>query len=66
MIVAEARRLERLVADLLDLARLRADDFRLDPRAGRPDRAREGRGRGVGRPLCRRRRPCRRVSRPRG
>jgi two-component system OmpR family sensor kinase len=32
IIVAEAARLERLVADLLDLARLRADDFHLDPR----------------------------------
>jgi two-component system sensor histidine kinase BaeS len=28
---AEAERLERLVADLLDLARLRAQDFRLEP-----------------------------------
>ncbi len=31
VIVGEAARLERLVADLLDLARLRADDFHLTP-----------------------------------
>ena len=31
VIVGEAARLERLVADLLDLARLGADDFHLDP-----------------------------------
>jgi two-component system, OmpR family, sensor kinase len=31
VIVSEAARLERLVADLLDLARLGADDFHLDP-----------------------------------
>jgi two-component system OmpR family sensor kinase len=31
VIVGEAARLERLVADLLDLARLRADDFHLSP-----------------------------------
>jgi two-component system sensor histidine kinase BaeS len=30
VMLAEARRLDRLVADLLDLARLDADDFRLD------------------------------------
>jgi two-component system OmpR family sensor kinase len=30
VVLGEARRLDRLVSDLLDLARLRADDFRID------------------------------------
>ena len=60
----EARRLERLVADLLDLARLDAHQFSLHPRAGRraPGRARRGRGvrprgRGARRHARRRRAP---------
>ncbi len=31
VVLSEARRLDRLVSDLLDLARLGADDFRIDP-----------------------------------
>ena len=54
VIAAEANRLERLVADLLDLARLDAHQFSLSPRPVRRRRDRADRGRGV---PARRRRP---------
>ena len=55
--LAEADRLDRLVGDLLDLARLGADDFRLDLVPRRPDRAgRSDAGEVVAGPLRRRRR----------
>ena len=60
--LGEARRLERLVGDLLDLARLGAQDFRVDARPGRRGRARPRRGDRLGRSVRRGR--C--AVRPRG
>ena len=47
VISSESRRLERLVADLLDLARLDTQQFSLQPAPGRRARGRRGGGRGV-------------------
>ena len=50
-IVAEAARLDRLVGDLMELARLEADDFRLDLLRVDLGARRPRGGHGVGRPL---------------